>query len=130
MKYTSEVMTARGCGHSSGPRVVVMIGSEVSGVVLMDRRPISFDESCARECCYRITPCCGPTVHGLRGHVCEGCLEGVVSRLAEEIASDVHRCSYCGSSPAWANQLPEAICRVCAITALETARAWYARKNT
>lgn len=95
----------------------------------MERRRLSLDESCARECSYRITQCCGPTVHGLSGYACEACLEYIVHRLAQGMASDTLRCSYCATSPAYADHLPEAVCAGCAEQALRTTRSWYELKD-
>jgi hypothetical protein len=101
--------------------------SASSHVGKKEREPITFEESCARQCALRLTTCGGPTVHGPDRYVCENCLVFLAEQCRSGAASASARCGYCGSSPAYAAPRGVPICESCATRALDTARAWYAR---
>lgn len=95
----------------------------------MERRAISFAESCQRPCSYRVSECSGPTASGLHGYVCERCLSEVLARLEAGQFSAGTVCAYCGNSPAYADDLPEGMCVTCAQKGLDAARSWYRRQE-
>lgn len=95
----------------------------------MERRRATFAESCQRACSYRITECSGPTASGLHGHVCESCLSDLLAKLQAGMFTAGAACDYCGSSPAYSDELPEGMCLACAAKALGTARWWNTQKG-
>lgn len=91
----------------------------------MRKRGISFDESCARPCVFRLVECGGPTASGLDGYICENCAEFVLAQ-AEGIAGAASpSCGYCGQSPGYSVPGKAAVCGRCASAALQAARCWY-----
>lgn len=94
----------------------------------MEKKPISFDESCARECAIKRVQCGGPTASGLEGYICENCASSLVLMTQSNKNMNELSCSYCGNHPSIATTRGFRICLSCATKGLETVRNWYSRK--
>ena len=91
----------------------------------MERRKITFEESCERPCALRLVECAGPTADGLDGYVCEKCAEFLLVNANDPTQLGQVPCGYCGKKPTYTPSRGFPICGVCAFNALETTRSWY-----
>jgi hypothetical protein len=91
----------------------------------MNRRRITFNESCARECVLKLVKCGGPTAHGLEGYICENCASFLVAQFEVSSGLSNQRCSYCGGQPTHKTTGQFRVCQSCAAKALKTAKWWY-----
>jgi hypothetical protein len=95
----------------------------------MERRQITFEESCARACGLRLVECGGPTASGLDGYVCEKCAEFLVAQTNDAARLAALPCGYCGQFPSYAAARGVPICNACAVSALTAAKYWYSRRD-
>jgi hypothetical protein len=91
----------------------------------MERRRVTFEESCARVCALRLVECGGPTASGLDGYVCEKCAEFLVAQTSDSARLAAVPCGYCGRFPTYTAARGQPICGHCAAGGLAAARDWY-----
>jgi hypothetical protein len=94
----------------------------------MERRKLTFEESCSRSCAIKLTTCGGPTASGLEGYICENCALFLVTQFKSGFGRLTKSCSYCGNQPTIKTTSRYNVCHSCAVKALETTRWWYEHK--